>query len=55
MNVINRLIWHKRIRFWKQKLEHAERMEYLRPWLREHFDNSVRAYKELDLARRNND
>ena len=55
MNVINRLIWHKRIRFWKQKLEHAERMEYLRPWLREQYENTVRAYKELELARRNND
>jgi hypothetical protein len=51
MNAINRLIWRTRIRFWERKLEYAERMVYLHPWLKDQYENTVRVYKELELAR----
>jgi len=51
MNAISRLIWRRRIRFWGRKLEYAERMVYLHPWLKDQYENTIKVYKELELAK----
>jgi hypothetical protein len=53
MNAISRLIWRRRIRFWERKLEYANRMVYLQPWIKDQYENTVRVYKELEIAKEN--
>lgn len=53
MNAISRLIWRRRIRFWERKLEYADRMVHLQPFIKSQYENTVRVYKELELAKEN--
>jgi hypothetical protein len=53
MNAISRLIWRRRIRFWERKLEYADRMVHLQPFIKGQYENTVKVFKELELARQN--
>lgn len=47
MNAIKKFIWKRRVQFWKRKMDQAERMAVLHPFMIKQYETTLKVYQEL--------